>query len=393
MDKSKLIPVIFLVIILGVGFVAYKFYSDNQILTNENELLKKKSGDLAQENKSLISKNKEIEREKRDLEIRWDKIESELSRLEKESETWQKKYREILSERDDIMGELTSLKTRPRIEAIERTIDREETREAVPSQDYWVDFVKTKAAIEAELEAIKRELLNAKNEIARVESENKEYSIRLDELFREKERLDRDIEFKNRTIDIISRDMVKEREDRKKRVRELEELQRDNADLKRELVMTGKEKLQLQNTVKDATEKKQALERKVSEIENLLKEKTLVFEELKDQLNRAIYTEEVEETVVKKAEAVELPPIVVKPGAQMLEGFRGEIIAVNQAERFVVLDLGQASGIRPGVQLKIMRGDKNIGTVEVIETRKEISAADIKESTTVVREGDIVVSK
>jgi hypothetical protein len=68
---------------------------------------------------------------------------------------------------------------------------------------------------------------------------------------------------------------------------------------------------------------------------------------------------------------------------------------VNNEEKFVVLDLGESSGARPGLQLRVMRGDKNIATVEVIETRKDISAADIKEiiSGVTIQEGDVVVSR
>jgi len=42
-----------------------------------------------------------------------------------------------------------------------------------------------------------------------------------------------------------------------------------------------------------------------------------------------------------------------------------------------------------------MRGDKEIATVEVIETRREISAADIKEviGGFSIKEGDIVISR
>jgi len=88
-------------------------------------------------------------------------------------------------------------------------------------------------------------------------------------------------------------------------------------------------------------------------------------------------------------------PIVVKPNTSALVDVRGEIIAVNHEEKFVVIDIGEASGLRPGAILKIMRGDKNVGSVEVIEMRKEISAADIKEVVDgyVVQEGDIALSQ
>ena len=86
---------------------------------------------------------------------------------------------------------------------------------------------------------------------------------------------------------------------------------------------------------------------------------------------------------------------MVKPEAPGLKGLRGEVIAVNKEEKFVVVDIGEASGVRPGTLLKVMRGDSEIATLEVIETRREISAADVKEVAggVTLREGDIVISR
>ncbi|MBU1122068.1 MAG: hypothetical protein ABIH71_02215 [Candidatus Omnitrophota bacterium] len=402
MDKSKFIPIVFLIIILGVGFVAYKFYTDNQILTSENITLKKEKEELSKNNNTLKGKYDRAVKEKTDLEERWSKVENELTGLENDKDRWQKKYESIFKEREDLLAKLESLRTTaPRHQALETSMQREEVREerseAISankgsSQDYWIDFVKTKAEIEAELDSLRQDYLDASNDILRLETENKELSLKADELTREKENLERSISFKARTIDIMSRDVVNEREDRRKIIVEADQLRNENAELKREVILSNKERLQVQNVMKETRERRQVLERKVSDVENLLREKSLVFEELKDQLNQAVKSDAYSErSGMKESTAVELPPIVVKPESTKLQGFRGEVIAVNKDEKFVVLDLGEASGIKPGVQLKVMRGDKEVGTVEVIETRKEISAADIKETRTAIREGDIVV--
>ena len=82
-------------------------------------------------------------------------------------------------------------------------------------------------------------------------------------------------------------------------------------------------------------------------------------------------------------------------GGGMGKKMRGEVIAANHEENFVIIDLGKISGIEPGMQLKVVRGSKDIGLIEVIEVRKEISAADIKKSldVTKIQEGDVVVNK
>ncbi len=74
---------------------------------------------------------------------------------------------------------------------------------------------------------------------------------------------------------------------------------------------------------------------------------------------------------------------------------RGEVIAINDKEKFVIINLGESKGVRPGFQMKVVRGEKEIGTVEVIEVRREICAADVKETVAgaVVAEGDAVITK
>lgn len=405
MEKSKLIAVVFLVIILGVGYVAYKFYTDNQVLVSENKTLKDEKSELAKSNDSLKSKYERIEKEKKDLEERWSKVEDELGRLEKDKDRWQKKYEDVFKEREDLLAKLESLRSSSGRSVLQQGLAAER-RETLPigkvssdipdAEEYWVDFVKTKAEMEAELETLRQDYFNANNEILKFQTENKELSIKADALVRERENLEREIAFKTRTIDIMSRDVVNEREDRRKTIQEVDSLRKENADLKQEIIFANKERMQLQETMKETRDRRQNLERKVSEVENLLREKSLVFEELKDQLDKAVKTDDSHkyDKALQKpsSSAVELPPIVVKPESAKLQGFRGEVIAVNREEKFVVLDLGEASGIKPGMQLKVMRGDKEIGAVEVIETRKEISAADIKNTETAIREGDIVLS-
>ena len=91
---------------------------------------------------------------------------------------------------------------------------------------------------------------------------------------------------------------------------------------------------------------------------------------------------------------MELPPIVVKPNIPGLRAVQGEVVAVNRDESFVVVNIGEDTGIVPGTLLKVYRADVNIATLEVIETRKEICAADINEvvGDYVIQQGDKVVN-
>lgn len=437
MDRSKIISVVFLVIILSIGFVAYKFYTDNQILLDETSGLKEENDRLTKENKTLLDRYGKLEKEKQSLEDRWDKVDQEINRWEEESGGWQKKYENALSERDALAKKVKEFQAEQSLSAADKdrpqqVYPEEPKQEEVvssppapsspvsspavsPAQpvasDYWADFVKDKARLEAQLDQLKKELSAANQEVVRLEAVNKDISRKVENMLREKEQLEKEIAFTKRTMDIMSRDLVNERETRKLDSQEVVTLRAANVDLRRDLSLLEKQNLELETTMRAAVDEKKILQGKISGAENLLKKKSIVFEELKDQLNQAVENKTYKSSSFAKSPvnnspaaatapaqfaAVELPPIVVTPrSAGQNQKFRGEILAVNWEEKFVVLDLGEAAGMKPGVQLKVMRGDKEMATIEVIETRKEISAADIKEVAQggIIREGYAVVSK
>ncbi|MDD5583993.1 MAG: hypothetical protein PHV55_02935 [Candidatus Omnitrophica bacterium] len=392
MDKTKIIPIILLVIILIVGYAAFSFYTTSKNLTEEKAKLEDENKRLFQDKRELQDRSTKLETDNKELRAKQEEVQKELDRIDKERGDLQKKYEEVAQQRDMLVEQLK----KPRVAASESTM-QVQTPQAVsaPSSDeYWVDFVKTKAKLEAQVENLNKDLLESKGKLAEMDKNAKELSIKIDELSKEKERLDADITFKERTLSIMSRDLVSEREGRKVAVEELNKLRSENVSLKRELILSNKEKMQLQGTMRDTMEKKDSLERRIGEIDRVLREKAITLEELQEQMKTAVKGGKA--VIAKESASVELPPIVVKPGvASGLRGVRGETIAVNEEEKFIVVNLGEASGVRPGVQLVVLRGDKEIGTVEIIETRRDISAADIKEVVAgfMIQKGDLVVSK
>ena len=60
-------------------------------------------------------------------------------------------------------------------------------------------------------------------------------------------------------------------------------------------------------------------------------------------------------------------------------GLQGRIVTVNREHNFVVIDLGSNDDIGRGTRFDVYRGDIAIGSIDVIQTRKGISACDIKD--------------
>jgi len=384
--NTKIIPIILLLVILGMGFVAWTFYAEKNKLVEENNVLKEEKTVLIEENNNLKYRYNKLEQERNNLQQRFAMVSDELTRVEEERDSLKSQVTTVSTERDKLKRQLQ------RSRAPAATITKKE-EDITASEEHWADFINKKAALEAELGDLKGELLDSKAKIAEFDRDNKELSIKIDQLAKEKERLEEERRFKERTLRFMGMDLVKEREERAAAVMELKKLRTENVGLKRELVLSSKEKVRLQERLKENLTSKESLEDKISDVSKVLREKSLAFEELQEQLERAIVGEKT--TMSGKSASVELPPIVVKPGISEVRGIRGEVIAVNREEKFVVVDIGESSGVRPGIILKVVRGDKEVGSIEIIETRKDISAANINEviGGLNIREGDIVVSR
>ena len=384
--NTKLIPIILVVIALGIGLIAFSFYSQKQELAAQNEQLTNTNAQLDQQNTSLENRYNAAAREKNEMQRKLSLVQEELSRLEAERDSWKQKWADISRERDALVAKLETSPSAKVVVSAPRSAGG-------MSEENWADFIAKKAALEAKLESLNSTLMDAKAKLAELDKNNKELSIKIDQLSKDRERLEEEIKFKERTLRVMSMDLVSERGERAAAVTESKKLRAENVGLKREIILANKEKMRLQTNLKDTMEKKRFLENRMSEAENYLKEKSLAFEELQDELSQTISGGR--RITSSESASVELPPIVVKPTAPSLRGLRGEVIAVNQEERFIVLDMGESSGVRPGFLLKVMRGNREIATVEVIETRREISAADVKEviSGYVIHEGDTVVGR
>lgn len=82
--------------------------------------------------------------------------------------------------------------------------------------------------------------------------------------------------------------------------------------------------------------------------------------------------------------AVQLPPVIVRADEKiewLARKVRGEIISVDKERNFVIINLGEEDGISPGQIFKIVREDKDVARLKVIQTRKTISACDVQEVT------------
>jgi hypothetical protein len=156
-------------------------------------------------------------------------------------------------------------------------------------------------------------------------------------------------------------------------------------------------KLNLEKTISRLTDDKDAMQRKLVETESVIQSRIDDIWKIKQGLDKRLS----ENAPASAQGSMELPPIIVNapnnqqqasnpaPGAMGKK--EGSIISINESNNFIITDLGQEnSSVSVGNSLKVYRNSNQIATLEVIQVRRDICAADIKEKSTGLKVGDIV---
>jgi hypothetical protein len=153
--------------------------------------------------------------------------------------------------------------------------------------------------------------------------------------------------------------------------------------------------MDLERKISDLQKENTTFKDRFTQMDTLLRDRTLEMENLREELESGLTRQ------TENKESVELPAIVVRPSqisgkvgppqqAQTAPLLSGKILAINKENKFVIIDLGQDHGVKIGDTFGVSRADKPIANIEVIQTRKEISACDIRSETAPINVGDIV---
>jgi len=294
---------------------------------SEKKTIELERNALRNENESLVGKIEEITKERRQLQEKVNALSNDLNKTSQEKQDIQRQYELLVKERDDLIE--------------------------------------------------KAKTLQKNNEQLRGDLSN---------LTREKQQLGKRLED------------------------DLAPLIDQNAQLKQQLDNLNSLKSKLEAELGQLKGEKSDLERKLNEIDSFL-EQSLTgpkYTSLREQLDiiRSGGTPETRtpetQTAGPEKESVELPPIVVKPQTQAQAETpqwpnksipvepEGTVLEINKENKFVIIDLGQDVGIKPGDTFKVHKQGKVIGTIEVIQARQSISACDIKEEIEPIEVGDTI---
>ena len=157
-------------------------------------------------------------------------------------------------------------------------------------------------------------------------------------------------------------------------------------------------KLDLEKTISRLIDQKDAMQKKLIETGSVIQSRIDDIWKIKEGLDKKLSENAPSSSA---SGSMELPPIIVNapnnqqqapPQAPVSGGKnQGSIISINDANNFVIVDLGQEnSSVNIGTILKVYRNSKEIATLEVIQIRRDICAGDIKDKSSELKVGDIV---
>lgn len=354
--------------------------------------------------KNVLTREKEeLKAENAALNTKIDKISAELRRKQDEAVTLQKnladlnkakaelesKYESLIKERQALVDQMKGLKSKGSEPA------------AVPQADdaYWGAVIRAKTDLELQLESVRNELKSVQLTNEQFQREKSAVELEITNLNRDREDLRRQVEYNQKLVDSISAELAREKNDKMRIEANYKPVKNENTVLRRQLESLTSRKINLEKKLIDLQEQKNTIERRFNEMEAMLRDKMNNISDFKQKLS-TISADKSGKSTGEEGSSVELPPIVVRPQPESpsfgvtedAAGLAGTILTVNRENNFVVIDLGEGSGVKAGDVFKVYRDGQNIAAIEVIKTRESISACDIKRQSSPVKVGDLIKS-
>lgn len=341
-----------------------------------------------------------------ELKTRLEAVEKDMRALEARENDLKLDYEGLLSERKDLERELARVK--------KGKFFLEKKLKNARSDKFIAALLKEKVALEVELNRLKDSVAPNEFEIEKLKRENMDLGVTISKIREEKRFLEKKLKDSTEVAEILSRDLLKEKDRSKQHEQEAErmrvEARLSNAKLSELENITDKYNKLLAE--------KEDMEYRIASIERELNYKNREIDKMKLAVARRDRdARPVRAEAYHSPSEVELPPIVLPRSASETQsrvgygsetkelrregsdrkaaygsgafaspgwrtrraGLRARIVTVNEEHGFVVIDMGKRDGIDIGEIFDVFRGDMLIGAIEVIQTRERIAAADIKD--------------
>lgn len=407
-----------------------KLQAQIQKLQQDNSDFNQRLSDLGKERDKAQSDKDKLQSDYDALKQKDDDLSAQVDQANKERDDWKNRLSTIRKERDELMNKLQHqpvkivYKDRPVPAATDASVSTPvstpmmETPAKPDTDAYWAQVLTQKAQLEVDLNKAKGDLDKSAVQIADLRKQNTDLQMQIKDLgndkteierrltndrkmlednyARERQNLQHKIKDDEDLISNLSMEAARARNDQKAANDYGSKLKDDNVQLQSEIKQLVSTKVALEKTVARLNQDKDEMSKRLADTEGVIQDRINEIWQIKQTLDQKIS----QINQAKSDKEVELPPIIVNgssngsvpssPSSPEVQSPAHKIISVNAKNNFVIVDLGQLQGSSIGRILKAYRGDKEIATLEVIQVRRDISAADIKDQKTNLQIGDQV---
>jgi predicted nucleic acid-binding Zn-ribbon protein len=369
-----------------------KLVKDLDEQTRSKEALQKKLDEATKESSRISDEIDRLKRDKSDVDLRMTNIRKErddlMEKLKNQPEKIVEKivYRDKPAENPPQAPQSTVIPSEPVAPQVVTN-----TGGAKANEEYWASVVRAKAALEIELAEVKKKLGETGLKIEDLKKANSDLELELGRLKNEREEIIHKIKYGEDLADSLSVELARARNDQRSTQDRGDKILAENQSLRGDIRQLTSTKVALEKSISKLTDEKGVIEKKLVETESIIQSRIDEIWKIKKDVDKRFDSSDR-----AMSGEVELAPIVVNAGSaparMTTEPIRktGNIVSINEENNFVVVNLGEKDNIRVGDLLKVYRDKTTIGTVAVIQVRKEISAADIKQRTTPFKPGDTV---
>ncbi len=383
---------------------------------------KKYQQDIADLKKSLTDKGREndqLQSSLDDLKKKADDLTSQINQANQERDDWKNRLETVRKERDQLMTKLQHqpvkivYKEKPVQLKSEDTSLTSVVPAATPAtgDPYWAGILKQKAELEVQLDKAKSDLDAAGLQVADLRKQNSDLQLQIKSLNNDKleverrltnekkmmaDNFDKEIQDLQRKVkdgdDLasnLSMEAARARSDQKVANDFVTKVKEDNNQLQSDVRQLVSTKLALEKTVARLKQEKDDMSKKLADTEGVIQDRINEIWQIKQNLDQKI--SQIKQ--VKNNKEIELPPIVVNASGNdqsQTQARAHKIISINEKNNFVIIDWGEAQGSSIGRVLKVYRDGSEIALLQVIQVRRDISAADIKDQKAKLQIGDQV---
>jgi len=368
--------------------------------------------ELNSENSNLLEKIEKVELQ---AKKQANTLSAEIDAITVDRDKWKRRIETIQEDRDKLMAKITDLNKRlkEKVETEVKIVYKEKEPQIIevpidvskaPSvspvsgrivdEEYWANLLKEKASLQIDIKNLNDELTEKAIALVDIKQKNEDMLLEVAALKSEKEEIEAKVQHTMDMIDNISLELARTKNDKKFISNRVEKLSEENDGLRHKMKKLVKVKNALEKSIVRITQEKEKIKSKLGRTETLIQSKIDEIWDIKDELDHSIRSSR---NGIFSNE-VELPPIVVRSSGavesfdtgEAAPGFNGQVISINESNNFVIVDIGENSGIHLGDNLSVYRDSKYIARLEVIQVREDISAADLKDQWSKIKVGDII---